>query len=101
MVLERVDGHAIVANAAAMKAAGVNAATKPPAGGEIHDGLFVDAARGLIDPAIPKPSQAEIDAALDKSQDILLGFGVTAVGSMSTSIADWQSFRSARAKQGD
>ena len=95
VVLERVDGHAVVANGAAIKAAGVTSATKPPAGGEIHDGLFVDAARGLIDPAVPKPTQVEMDAALQKSQDILLGFGVTGVGSMSASVADWQAFRRA------
>ena len=89
VVLERVDGHAIVANSAAMKAAGVTAATKAPAGGEIHDGLFVDAARGLIDPAIPKPTPAEMDVACGKRAGILLGFGVTSVGSMSTSLDDW------------
>jgi predicted amidohydrolase YtcJ len=100
VVLERVDGHAIVANSAATKAAGVTAATKAPAGGEIHDGLFVDAARSLIDPAIPKPTEAEMDQAFAKAQDILLGFGVTGVGSMSTSLADWDAFRrSGEAKQ--
>jgi predicted amidohydrolase YtcJ len=30
VVLERVDGHAVVANTAAMKAAGVSASTKAP-----------------------------------------------------------------------
>lgn len=95
VVLERVDGHAIVVNSAAMKAAGVTATTAPPAGGEIHDGLFVDAARKLIEPAIPKPTAAEMDRALAKSQEILLGYGVTGVGSMSTSIADWNALRRA------
>jgi hypothetical protein len=95
VVLERVDGHAIVANSAAMKAAGVTAATQAPAGGRIENGLFVDAARGLVDRAIPKPSSAEMDRALEKSQQILLGYGVTGVGSMSTSLADWQAFRRA------
>jgi hypothetical protein len=95
VVLERVDGHAIVVNSAAMRAAGVTAATPAPHGGEIHDGVFVDAARGLIDKAIPKPSEAELDQALAKSQEILLSVGVTGVGSMSTSIADWQAFRRA------
>ena len=33
VVLERVDGHALVANSAAMKAAGVTAATPAPSGG--------------------------------------------------------------------
>jgi predicted amidohydrolase YtcJ len=95
VVLERVDGHAVVANSAAMKAAGVGAATQAPAGGEIQNGLFVDTARGLIDNAIPKPTQAQVDEAFAKAQDILLGFGVTGVGSMSTSIADWNAFRRA------
>ena len=97
VVLERVDGHAVVANSAALKAAGVTAATKAPSGGEIHDGLLVDAARALIDNAEPKPSPQQIDQALAKAQEILLGYGVTGVGSMSTSIADWQAFRRAGA----
>ena len=95
VVLERVDGHAVVANSAAMKAAGVTAATQAPAGGRVENGLFVDAARNLIDPSIPKPTQAEMDRALAKAQEILLGFGVTGVGSMSTSLADWAAFRRA------
>jgi predicted amidohydrolase YtcJ len=95
VMLERVDGHAVVANSAAMKAAGVTAATKAPAGGEIHDGLFVDAATGLIRKAIPRPTDAQRDSAFQKAQDILLGFGVTGVGSMSTSLEDWNSFRRA------
>jgi len=95
VVLERVDGHAIVANSAALKAAGVTAATKAPAGGEIHDGVFVDAARSLVENAIPKPTLEQQDEALAKSQEILLGYGVTSVGSMSTSVADWQTFRRA------
>jgi predicted amidohydrolase YtcJ len=95
VVLERVDGHAVVANSAALKAAGVTAQTVAPAGGEIHDGLFVDAARSLVDPAIPKPTEAEMDRAFEKAQEILLGYGVTAAGSMSTSVADWNTFRRA------
>lgn len=97
VVLERVDGHAIVANSAAMKAAGVTAATPAPAGGEIHDGVFVDNAEELINRAIPKPTGAEIDRALAKSQEILLGYGVTSVGSMSTRVEDWEAFRRAGA----
>src|SRR3954468_7969575 len=95
VVLERVDGHAVVANSAALKAAGVAAATQPPPGGEIHDGVFVDAARDLVERGIPKPTVEQRDQALAKSQDILLGFGVTGVGSMSTSVDDWNSFRRA------
>jgi predicted amidohydrolase YtcJ len=95
VVLERVDGHAIVANSAAMRVAGVTAETKAPPGGEIHDGVFVDHARSLVDKAIPTPTAAQQDQALAKSQEILLGYGVTGVGSMSTSLPDWNAFRRA------
>lgn len=60
VVLTRIDGHAILANAAAMRAAGVTAATRDPAGGRIErlpdnspSGVFVDNAEGLVDRAIP------------------------------------------------
>jgi predicted amidohydrolase YtcJ len=95
VVLERVDGHAVVANSAALKAAGVTHATPAPAGGEIHDGVFVDSAMRLVNKAIPKPTTAEMDRALAKSQEILLGYGVTGVGAMSTTVADWNTFRRA------
>ncbi len=95
VTLERVDGHAVVANGAALRAAGVTAATPVPAGGEFHDGLFVDNARSLIDKAVPRPTTAQLDEALQKSQEILLGYGVTGVGSMSTSVDDWNAFNRA------
>jgi len=63
--LKRVDGHAGVANTAAMKAAGITKATKDPAGGRIirdpngnPTGTFVDAAQSLIESKIPAPSFA-------------------------------------------
>jgi hypothetical protein len=93
VVLERVDGHALVANSAAMRAAGVTAQTPAPPGGEIINGVFVDNAKALINRAIPAPTQAEMDQAFAKAQEILLGFGVTGVGSMSTSLDDWNTFR--------
>ena len=66
VALTRVDGHAILANAAAMKAAGITAATKDPTGGRIErtatgepTGVFVDNAKQLIERVIPPPSKAE------------------------------------------
>ena len=97
VVLERVDGHAVVANSAAMKAAGVTAQTVAPSGGRIENGLFVDAARGLIDKAIPARTPAQSDEALAKAQQQLLSVGVTGVGSMSTSIDDWEAMKRAGA----
>jgi len=61
--LRRVDGHAGVANTAAMRAAGVTAATPDPSGGRIlrdangnPTGVFIDEAQELIDRAVPAPS---------------------------------------------
>ena len=95
VVLNRVDGHALVANSAAMRAAGVTAQTPSPAGGRIENGLFVDNAKELINKAVPAPSAAELDEAFSKAQDILLGFGVTGVGSMSTALGDWDAMKRA------
>ena len=97
VVLERVDGHAVVANSAAMKVAGVTAQTAAPPGGRIENGLFVDNARGLIDNAIPARTPAQSDEALAKAQAQLLSVGVTGVGSMSTSIDDWEAMKRAGA----
>jgi predicted amidohydrolase YtcJ len=95
VVLERVDGHAVVANSAAMRAAGVTAETTAPPGGRIENGLFVDAARQLISKAIPPRTPEQADEALAKAQEQLLSVGITSVGSMSTSLADWETFRRA------
>ena len=95
VVLTRVDGHALVANSAAMRAAGVTAQTPTPPGGRIENGLFVDNAKDLINKAIPVPSPAELDQAFAKAQDILLGFGVTSVGSMSTGLGAWEAMKRA------
>ncbi len=95
VVLERVDGHALVANSAAMQAAGVSPQTPAPPGGRIENGLFVDNAKDLIDKAVPPPTPAELDEALAKAEDILLGFGVTSVGSMSTALGDWEAMKRA------
>ena len=61
--LRRVDGHAGVANSAAMRAAGVTAATPDPEGGRIlrdaagnPTGVFIDGAMALIDSKVPPPS---------------------------------------------
>ncbi len=77
--LTRVDGHAGLVNAAAMRAAGVTAATADPSGGRIErtasrepTGVFVDNAQGLVSRSIPAPSReqtrAAIRAAITESQ---------------------------------
>ncbi|MEO8176164.1 MAG: amidohydrolase family protein [Sphingomicrobium sp.] len=93
--LERVDGHAAVANSAAIKAAGVTAATAAPAGGQIENGLFVDAAKQLIDQKVPPATPLELDQALAKAQQILLGYGITATAVMGTPLEQWAAMRRA------
>ncbi len=67
VVLERIDGHALLANGSAMRAAGVTAGTKDPAGGRIEreasgapTGVFVDNAMEIIDRVIPPMSHDEM-----------------------------------------
>jgi predicted amidohydrolase YtcJ len=71
VVLERVDGHALLANAAAMRAAGITAATKDPVGGRLErnaagepTGVFVDNAQGLIHRVVPDMSREDTRAAV-------------------------------------
>jgi predicted amidohydrolase YtcJ len=93
--LERVDGHAGWANAAAMKAAGVTPATKSPPGGRIENGIFVDAASELVQKFVPAPLSKENDLAFLKAQETLIALGITAIADMGTSVADWNTFRRA------
>lgn len=99
--LERVDGHAAWANSAAMRAAGITAATRAPAGGRIEtvagrpSGIFVDAAMELVNRARPEPLARDRDRALALAQERLLSQGVTTVADMGTTIEDWQAYRRA------
>jgi predicted amidohydrolase YtcJ len=93
--LSRVDGHASVGNSAAMRAAGVTAETRAPAGGQIIDGLFVDNAEGLVTKSIPAPDAATRARALGKAQELMLSVGLTAAADMGTSADDWTTLRRA------
>ena len=71
VVLTRIDGHALVANAMAMRAAGVTAATRDPEGGKIERasdnspaGVFVDNAQSLIGRAVPSATREQTRAAV-------------------------------------
>jgi len=91
--LERVDGHASVGNSAALKAADVTDATVPPSGGRIEQGLFTDAATGLVERVIPPPTTEIRRSALLRAQEALLSRGLTAVADMGTSPEDWAAMR--------
>jgi predicted amidohydrolase YtcJ len=99
--LERVDGHAGWANSAAMKEAGITGRTESPAGGRIEkaggqpSGIFVDAASSLVDKVVPPPLPRTRDQALDRAQEIMLSYGLTATADMGTSPDDWLVMRRA------
>ena len=67
VLLNRVDGHAVLANAAAMRAAGITAKTADPAGGRIirdakgnPTGVFVDNAQTLFASSAPRLTPAQL-----------------------------------------
>ena len=80
--LRRVDGHAGLANAEAMRLAGITSETESPAGGEIlkdkqgePTGVFVDRAMSLISRAVTAQSPSSEDLIL-AAQDHLLRVGL-------------------------
>ena len=102
VTLERVDGHALVVNGAALRAAGITAASKDPVGGKIErdasgnpTGLLVDTAMELVTAKVPAPSEAQLAQALEKAQQLLLTTGITATADMGTSAADWAAMNQA------
>lgn len=91
----RLDGHMLLANALAMKLAGVDRATKDIPGGVIlrdaqgnPTGIFKDAATELIMRAIPPRTPAQIKTAVLAAQKYALANGVTSVQDLPGSTAD-------------
>jgi len=99
--LTRSDGDAGWANAAALKAAGITAKSKAPAGGRIvlaagaPSGLLIGTAQTLVEKVLPRPLPKDYDAALQLAQQALLARGVTTIADMGTSIEAWQAYRRA------
>jgi predicted amidohydrolase YtcJ len=86
VVLQRVDGHAVLANAKAMELAHVTAATAEPSGGRIlklasgsPSGVFIDNAVGLIDRAIPAATREDTRSAILAAIDECNRWGLTGI----------------------
>ncbi len=99
--LERVDGHAGWANSAAIKAAGITAKTKDPAGGRIirdaagnPSGLFIDSAMALIGKVVPPPSAGDSEEALAAALKHFAALGLTGIHDMGTRPDAWALYRS-------
>jgi len=86
VLLERVDGHAVLVNAAALKAAGISRDTSDPAGGRIErdaqgepTGVLVDNAIDLVTKVMPAPTQDELRDAVTRAIAELQRWGLTGV----------------------
>jgi predicted amidohydrolase YtcJ len=84
IAVTRIDGHALLANQAAIDLAGITIKT-PFSGGEIIKkdgeltGIFIDAPMELIEAKIPEPSKAEKIRALKDAENICIDLGLTTV----------------------
>jgi predicted amidohydrolase YtcJ len=89
VLLDRVDGHAVLANAAAMRAAGISARMRDPVGGRIvrdarrnPTGVFVDNAMSLVSNAVPKPTPAQLGELMHSAAVESNKWGLTEVQDM-------------------
>ena len=91
VMVSRLDGHMVLANSAALKAAGITRATRDVEGGTIvrdaggePTGVLKDNAMSLVAGAVPDPSPEELDAALKAAMAYAAAQGVTSVQHMGT-----------------
>ncbi len=85
-VMTRVDGHATWVNSAALKVAGITAASVDPQGGQIvrdasgqPTGVLVDTAEELIEKHIPSATDAEAKSQLLAAMNEAASLGMTGV----------------------
>jgi hypothetical protein len=93
--LDRIDGHISIANTAALKAAGVTSATKPPQGGAIDldadgepTGILRESAQDLVYKVIPPPTHEERRRGDELAIADAVSHGITSVQDFS----DWEDF---------
>ena len=84
--LDRIDGHILIANSAALKAAGVTGKTVPPQGGAIDldangepTGILRESAMELVYKVVPPPSDAERRRGLELAIEDAVSHGLTSV----------------------
>ena len=94
VLLGRADGHAVAVSSAALAAAGIDAATVSPEGGEIlkdaggaPTGLLVDAAETLVAGLMPRADEAQLRRTYDAGFRVYAAYGWTGLHFMS---APWK-----------
>lgn len=95
VVLERIDGHAVVANSAALQLGGIDANTANPSGGSIErdasgaaTGMLIDNASALVQSRLPAATPEQMRQALVQAGQIYASRGWTGICNMSTSGAE-------------
>ncbi len=90
VILQRSDGHALVASSAALEAAGINDETPDPAGGKIErdedghaTGIILDNAMTPVWALVAKPSEDDIHRAYVEAGKVYTSRGWTGVHNMS------------------
>jgi len=90
VLLTRADGHALVANSAALIAAGISASTPVPFGGDIlkdnhgePTGMLIDAAMSLVRGLVPAVTADTVAAQLIKGGEVYASYGWTGTHNMS------------------
>jgi predicted amidohydrolase YtcJ len=93
VLLTRIDGHAAIANAAALKVAGVQPGATLT-GGDVETrngvltGILIDNAIGLVRSKVPAPTPAQVKAALLQAQENCFAAGLTTVDDCGISASD-------------
>ena len=100
VALERIDGHALVANSAALALAGVSDGAADPAGGRIErdesgaaTGMLIDNAAGLVERALPPATSQMRRDALRQAAQLYASRGWTGICNMSTDAEELSFFR--------
>ncbi|RMF17571.1 MAG: hypothetical protein D6757_01030, partial [Alphaproteobacteria bacterium] len=94
-LLVRADGHALVANSAALSAAGIGPATTAPPGGEIlrddrgrPTGMLIDRAMDLVAALMPNEDDFDRSAVYRRADAVYRAMGWTGLHNMSVHPAD-------------
>lgn len=100
VLLERADGHALVANSRALAMANITAATAPPSGGQIltdargePTGMLIDNAMVLVDAVAARAARPSLAEALDAASRVYPARGWTSVHNMSVDASEAAAWR--------
>ncbi len=95
VLLTRADGHALVANSAALDAAGITDETPDPDGGKIErdaagraTGILIDMAQGLVRDLFGETSEAKKREGYAKASEVYTSHGWTGIHAMSVDPAN-------------